>query len=69
MQKWEYRTVLINFYIDNGELTVNTINAKNVRPPATMGAYLNQLARQGWEIAGQSQISDQVLYTLRRPTP
>jgi hypothetical protein len=67
MQKWEYSTLMINFFINEGELTVNSVNAKNLRPPVTIGAYLTRLGQLGWEIAGQSQISDQVLYTFRRP--
>lgn len=67
MQKWEYRTLMINFFIEKDELMVNSVNAKNQRPPVSIGAYLTQFGRLGWEVAGQSQISDQVVYTLRRP--
>jgi hypothetical protein len=70
MQKWEYKTVSIEYdHNDYEELLVTGVNHKKLSPNDRLDAYLTKLGQDEWELVGQSTTrTDQLLYTFKRPS-
>ncbi len=69
MQKWEYKTVSIEYVHNDYELLVTSVNFKKLQRKERLNAYLTEIGEEGWELVGQSITAPgELVCTFKRPS-